>query len=686
MNTHALVSLLASGFWRASWQAGLLAAAVLIARSALGARLSPAWRCAIWMLVAARLTLPVVPASAWSVFNLVPDAAQVVRVAAPQDSSGAFVFIHAGKLGLAAATDVTAPSPRSNWTFMLEVVWLVGAISLAARLLLANPRFARRLVATQIPTPEPTAELCRQCADEIGIRRVPEIIVTKTVSTPALFGLWRPRLLLPPDFSVRLTPHEARLVFLHELAHVRRRDLAAGWVMSLLQIVHWFNPLVWISGACWRADMEAACDQAVLAKVDEQSRTDYGLLLVKLAASLWPSAPPPALAIVDGKAELRRRIAAIARSNRPAARWSLAAAALLAALALAGLTDARGQAPAAPTTAPQANELEVYTVRDLLSHPANFSTKDNSVSTKGVGPMTVTELADLIKGQVTPEVWSSGSTIDVDERTGELVVQAPSETQAAVIKLLDSLRKGADTAVTVSAYICTIDPNTARSLNLPPEISASDGRRVGGSSIMMLTNDRLQLLLQKVENAGANKAHPPVRAGADSILASPRITAKNHEECSIEVGSETAYVSDLVQTSAPGKITVTAADGTTYAVVNSTVKSGFKLTVKPDISADGKYVTLGIKADLTDLLGFQTTTVNGNPDLKVQTPQMRTSSIAGTVSVPNGGTVVMNLPVAQDDAPGSTTNASDATTAPKAPHPQVELILTAKIVPPRKPL
>jgi beta-lactamase regulating signal transducer with metallopeptidase domain len=71
-------------------------------------------------------------------------------------------------------------------------------------------------------------------------------------------------------FLRSFSTEELRFVFLHELAHVRRRDILMSWLMALLQVVHWFNPLVWFAFSRWRADRELACDALKRSVPDKQ--------------------------------------------------------------------------------------------------------------------------------------------------------------------------------------------------------------------------------------------------------------------------------------------------------------------------------------------------------------------------------------------------------------------------------
>src|SRR5436190_24289220 len=55
--------------WRASHHAAVVAAVVLAVRHLAGRGLPPAWRCALWCIVALRLVMPAAPQARWSVFN-----------------------------------------------------------------------------------------------------------------------------------------------------------------------------------------------------------------------------------------------------------------------------------------------------------------------------------------------------------------------------------------------------------------------------------------------------------------------------------------------------------------------------------------------------------------------------------------------------------------------------------------
>jgi len=85
-------------------------------------------------------------------------------------------------------------------------------------------------------------------------------------ASPALVGLWRPRVALPADFEARFTPDERQLILAHEDVHRARHDNAWNLLACALTALHWWNPLAWLAARRMQADQELACDAVVLGR------------------------------------------------------------------------------------------------------------------------------------------------------------------------------------------------------------------------------------------------------------------------------------------------------------------------------------------------------------------------------------------------------------------------------------
>ena len=132
----------------------------------------------------------------------------------------------------------------------------------------------------------------------------PEMIVCEAVTTPAVTGLLRPRLLLPHE---RYDVQELRYILRHELCHLKRRDMLFKLVLLAANAMHWFNPIVYLMLRQADEDIELACDSAATDDLDRAERAAYSRTL--LAAVQSNVRALPATTCFGGTVErLKRRI------------------------------------------------------------------------------------------------------------------------------------------------------------------------------------------------------------------------------------------------------------------------------------------------------------------------------------------------------------------------------------------
>ena len=76
---------------------------------------------------------------------------------------------------------------------------------------------------------------------------------------------------------------ELRMIFRHELHHLRRRDTDSKLFFAFAAAFCWYNPLVWIAFRQAADDLELSCDEIVLTGADEKERTFYANLILNTA-------------------------------------------------------------------------------------------------------------------------------------------------------------------------------------------------------------------------------------------------------------------------------------------------------------------------------------------------------------------------------------------------------------------
>ncbi|HAL72402.1 MAG TPA: hypothetical protein DCP71_11580, partial [Verrucomicrobiales bacterium] len=316
MNAPALDSTL---HWllRTSLEASVLILAVLGLRALLGARLGPAWRIGLWMLVGLKLLLPAcIPAGfglgGWAPQAILETPASVTALPA----SGPILPMTATEMP-AGVTEQTDASVMAFLLPSLALLWLAGALLVFGSAVLRQWRFEKKLAAAPVGNDPQLLSCLRRLQKLAEIPGLVEIRLLPAGSTPAITGLGSPRLLLPEDWQSRFDEASLRHVLLHELLHVRHRDLLWNWAAVAVQAVHWFNPLVWVIGSRFQADRELRCDAAVLRLLSPNERLAYGHTLLRIQETFFA---PPAMAglapCVRNHPTLLQRITMIAQPNR----------------------------------------------------------------------------------------------------------------------------------------------------------------------------------------------------------------------------------------------------------------------------------------------------------------------------------------------------------------------------------
>lgn len=418
---------------RSTLQASMLIGLILLVQITLRGKLGPRWSHAIWLVLLLRMVLPWAPQSRASIFNLIPHSfPQIQTEYAPAQPANENVKSPVGDEKSAEATPVSASGnspevtvisgPRQAETSplklaflraaeVLPLIWLAGAMVLGIYICVSSFSLLR-IVRRECPlTDQKILDLVEDCKAEMGIRTVPGVVATDKVRSACLFGFVRPRLLLPKGMVEALSREELRHVFLHELGHLKRHDIWLGWLSSILQALHWFNPLVWLAFYRMRADRELACDAFVLDHTQADESRNYGRTIVNLLERFSQARRLPAMAgILETKSQLKRRITLIAQFKKNSYRWSPLSLALIIILGCISLPDAKRTKVAATTVAPQVNSAgATETTVGMQQLKQSLPNLEESIS--GTWLFYTTPQGGIENGPNPIYIWNEGSHI-----------------------------------------------------------------------------------------------------------------------------------------------------------------------------------------------------------------------------------------------------------------------------------
>lgn len=105
------------------------------------------------------------------------------------------------------------------------------------------------------------------------------IYISDKVKTPAVYGIIKPKIILPTEYDV----NKLNFILMHEKAHIKRKDNFIRLLALIVVCFHWFNPFAWLMLKLLYSDIELACDESVLSKCDEAEREEYAYTLLSTA-------------------------------------------------------------------------------------------------------------------------------------------------------------------------------------------------------------------------------------------------------------------------------------------------------------------------------------------------------------------------------------------------------------------
>jgi TonB family protein len=217
-----------------------------------------------------------------------------------------------------------------DWKIWLISIWAAGVLLSTAQMLVACAAL-RRMRGRAVPSPD--RNRVQALAEALGIRHEVEVLETVPGGMPMTFGLLRPAIFMPTDAET-WTDERRQMVLLHELAHVRRGDVATHLMARLALSLYWWNPLAWTAWREFLKERERAADDLVLSS--GAAATEYAGHLLEVARTMQTSQPVAWAAVAMARpSQLEGRLVAILDGRRNRQQPGRLAAALAVTLAVA---------------------------------------------------------------------------------------------------------------------------------------------------------------------------------------------------------------------------------------------------------------------------------------------------------------------------------------------------------------
>lgn len=344
--------------FQTSITASILIGLIFIFKKFAKSRLGIKFQYTLWFLVILRLAIFKLPESTFSIFNIinkignniilllsntkVPFGSSIEEISSKSSS----IYNHDAILKTINYMDHL----RSNEVMtsglssvnILSFIWFTVVISMFTYIFLVYKKMRNKISSKRISNNTEILSILKYCKNKMKIKKDIYLVETSIVKTPALFGYFRPIILIPKDIYKIIPNDKLKYVFLHELSHLKRKDVVINWIIIFLKVIYWFNPIVQYGFRKMKEDMEVCCDSLALSYTEDKEVREYGFTIISMIDHF--SKPVPLIgttSIVNNKSEVRRRIFMIKLFDKKAYRFSAMAVASLLVISGIVLTDAK---------------------------------------------------------------------------------------------------------------------------------------------------------------------------------------------------------------------------------------------------------------------------------------------------------------------------------------------------------
>ncbi len=216
----------------------------------------------------------------------------------------------------------TAQITRSNNAVRpLSIIWILGVIGFLTYKCICNIHINRRIKKCPVLTYTANTRILNilnACKTHLSINSTLTPLICDGFGSPCLYGLIKPKLLIPGTLTENVDERHIRYIFLHELIHLKRKDLYLNAVLFVLKAVYWFNPLFWYCFSAMHSDCEISCDVSVMLRLESKERIEYGKTILEVSGYCSGLKPSCFVAeVTNKKSDTKKRIIKVISFRKP---------------------------------------------------------------------------------------------------------------------------------------------------------------------------------------------------------------------------------------------------------------------------------------------------------------------------------------------------------------------------------
>jgi bla regulator protein BlaR1 len=294
---------------------------ILLIKKLFKNKLSAYWHYYIWFLLILRLGIPYSFESSLSIFNVFSQPINTVQTALNPRNNIENIGIlkpsvNSVPQNFTSITPTISKLSASTSNFdmfkLAGIIWFTITILLLLSIIFICISNNNKIKSQRFCNDEALLSLLDSCKKITNIKKHIPISYSTDIQGTSLYGLFKPRVIISKDLFNKLSDEEKKHILLHELVHLKQKDIFINWITIILGTLNWFNPVILYSFYKLKQDCEFACDEKVMTYLRPNNYKNYGNTIITVAALFSKSSNViNSTAFTSNKINLKRRIAMI---------------------------------------------------------------------------------------------------------------------------------------------------------------------------------------------------------------------------------------------------------------------------------------------------------------------------------------------------------------------------------------
>ena len=252
----------------------------------------------IWLILIIKLIIPFGPQNPLNISNLYENfhvqgttnkATQITQINSSKELTNATLSnpisisaMHPSNKSVISKANRIPLTHKVNIEKVFCFIWILGT-SLSIAILVTGYKKLKDIVGTSIKNINSThREILNKCKKAMNIRTEVELSYSQKINSPSLCGLIKPKILIPVSVAANIGDEEFKYIIMHELTHLKNKDIFINYAITLLSIIYWFNPLLLYAFHKMRQDCEISCDGQVISYLGASENLQYGNTIIKV--------------------------------------------------------------------------------------------------------------------------------------------------------------------------------------------------------------------------------------------------------------------------------------------------------------------------------------------------------------------------------------------------------------------